>query len=204
MSEPQNKTLPDEGGRAIGGLLDAYYEAMQGSELAEEYHRRHGIESACILTLTKDEDAAIVAETLAPRIEGKIVVEIGAGIGLLACHLAQYAKRVYAIDADPAWASVFVWQLYAKKPANLTFIFGRAEEAPHIAADVALFCTHSGHDAMYRAGARFAPEVIDVYRELIPDYATRLNRITWEAVQEAMVAAPVIGEASLLEPPTTP
>lgn len=150
-------------------VLNAWYENMDGNQLAEEYHTRHGIESQCILTNYDDEHARLVTAFLAERIAGKIVVEIGAGLGLLACHLATEAKRVYAIEADPAWTSTFVWCLYAKKPKNLTFIFGAADEAPHIAADVALFCTHSGRDSMWRAASRFAPVVIDVYAELMKD-----------------------------------
>jgi hypothetical protein len=147
-------------------LLEGYYASMYGSEMLADYHERHGTESALILTNTEDEHAALVAGYLDDRIAGKVVVEIGAGIGLLACHLAVSASKVYAIEVDPAWTSCFLAALYARKPKNLTFIFGAAEEAPHIAADVAVFCTHSGHEAMYRAAARFAPVVIDVYREL--------------------------------------
>lgn len=153
---------------ALSAVLDRYYETADGSPRLEEFHHRHGTESACILTVYDDDFAGQVAEYLAPRIEGKVVVEIGAGIGLLACHLAGYARRVYAIETDPNWTSVFLAMLYAKKPANLTFIFGRAEDAPPIAADVALFCTHSGHFAMHRAASLFAPDVIDVYADLLP------------------------------------
>jgi precorrin-6B methylase 2 len=149
-------------------LLDRYYEATHCHPDVDVFHDRHGLQSACILTVTTDEQADAIASWLAPRIAGKVVVEIGAGIGLLACHMAQYAKKVYAIEMDPAWTSVFVWQMYAKKPANLTFIFGKAEEAPPIAADVALFCTHSGHSMFWMAASRFAPTVIDVYTEILP------------------------------------
>lgn len=152
----------------VGAMVEEYYEAMNGSPMLEEYHRRHGTESACILTVYDDERAEELAEYLRPRIEDKVVVEIGAGIGLLACHMAGIARKVYAIEVDPAWTSCFVAALYAKKPTNLTFIFGRAEDAPPITADVAVFCTHSGHFAMYRAASLFAPEVIDVYSEIIP------------------------------------
>lgn len=163
MSEAEIQT------ETISSVLGMYYEAMEGSELAEQYHARHGTESAGILTNYEDEHAAAVADYLRERVAGKIVVEIGAGIGLLACHVAQDARRVYAIELDPAWTSIFVWQLYKQKPANLTFIFGKAEEAPPIAADVAFFCTHSGRESMYRAATMFAPEVIDVYAELMKD-----------------------------------
>lgn len=150
-------------------VMKAWYDNMDGNQLAEDYHTRHGIQSQCILTNYDDEHAALVAGFVRERIAGKIVVEVGAGIGLLACHLALDAKRVYAIEADPAWSSTFVWCLYAKKPKNLTFIFGAADEAPYIAADVALFCTHSGRESLTRAATRFAPVVIDVYAELMKD-----------------------------------
>lgn len=150
----------------IKDILSTYYEAMDGSSMLENYHRRHGTESALILTNHDDEHAALVTGYLEDRIAGKVVVEVGAGIGLLACHMAMVARKVYAIEVDPAWTSSFLAVLYARKPPNLCFIFGKAEEAPEIAADVALFCTHSGHAALYRAACRFAPVVIDVYSEL--------------------------------------
>lgn len=153
----------------LAELLDSYYELGEGSDMLEDYHRRHGTKSAGILTVIDDEKASMIVEYLRPQIEGKVVVEIGAGIGLLACHLATVASRVYAIESDPNWTSCFLAVLYSQKPANLTFIFGAAEQAPPIYADVALFCTHSGHSAMYSAGARFAPRVIDVYSELMAE-----------------------------------
>lgn len=149
--------------------LTDFYEKMQDNQLINDYHGRHGTESALILTVWNDERAALVTEHLRERIAGKVVVEIGAGIGLLACHLASVARRVYAIEVDPNWASCFIVTLYEKKPTNLCYIFGKAEEAPHIAADVAVFCTLSGRDSMYKAGSRFAPTVIDVYAEIMKD-----------------------------------
>lgn len=153
----------------LKSVLGAWYQHMDGNTVAEEYHVRHGTESACILTNYDDEHAALVADYLRPRIAGKVVVEIGAGIGLLACHLAIDARRVYAIEVDPAWSATFIWCLYEKKPVNLTFIFGKADEAPPLAADVALFCTHSGRESLHRAATRFAPIVVDVYAELMKD-----------------------------------
>lgn len=158
-------------------VIEAWYQHMDGNVVAESYHTRHGTESQIILTNYDDEHAALVAAYLRDRIAGKIVVEIGAGIGLLACHLAMDAKRVYAIEVDPAWSASFIWCLYEKKPVNLTFIFGKAEEAPPLAADVALFCAHSGRESLYRAATRFAPTVIDVYAELMKDNEQ------WKAVE---------------------
>lgn len=131
------------------------------------YQERHEIQSAGILTVTDDETAHLITNYLHDRIAGKVVVEIGAGIGLLACHLADVARKVYAIESDPRWTDTFLTLLYARKPKNLTFIFGTAEDAPPFYADVALFCTHSGHAALYAAASRFAPTVIDVYDELL-------------------------------------
>lgn len=148
-------------------MLDTLYETMEGNDIAEQYHDRHGIQSAGILTVYEDEKAALLAEHLRERIEGKVVIEIGGGIGLLGCYLAEYAKRVIVMEADPTWMSAFVFVLYQRKPKNLSYVFGAAEEfAGMIRGDVALFCTHSGHNAMNRAASLFAPEVIDVYAEI--------------------------------------
>lgn len=153
----------------LQSALESYYEAMEGNHRIEDYHLAHGTQSAGILTCYDDEKCALLAEFLHDRVSGKVVVEIGAGIGLLACHVAQFAKRVYAIEVDPGWASIFATCLWERKPKNLTFIFGSAEEAPPICADVAFFCTLSGRPAMYQAATRFAPLVIDVYSELHKD-----------------------------------
>jgi hypothetical protein len=50
----------------------------------------------------------------------------------------------------------------------VSYLFGAADEfAGLLKADVALFCTHSGVALMKAAGRLFAPEVIDVYGEII-------------------------------------
>lgn len=165
--------------------VESIYEAFEGDEDLEEYCARHGVKSAGILTVLTDEHAALVADYLADRIRGKVVIEIGAGIGLLACHLADYAFKVYAIEANPLWASCFAVALMKKKPLNVTYILGAASEMEGILrGDVALFCTHSGADSMREAGAKFAPSVIDVYADLMGskfDKATnvlrRMNRM---------------------------
>lgn len=148
-------------------MLEQFYCELDGNKDMEAYHDRHGTQTLGILTVYDDEKASLVAEHLRERIEGKIVVEIGGGIGLLAMYLAGYAKHVFCFEVDPAWMSCFVHVLYKKKPANLTYIFGRAQDMAFFRADVALFCTHSGHDSLQQIGGMFAPEVIDVYRELV-------------------------------------
>lgn len=154
----------------LGDTLDAIYSLMDGSEVAEAYSDRHGIRSAAILTVTDDETADLIAERLAPRIEGKTVVEIGGGIGLLALHMGMIAKRVYCIEANPMWSWVFATMLHAAKPQNVSYLFGAADEFVNlIRGDVAIFCTHSGVSDMHAIASQFAPVVIDVYGELIRD-----------------------------------
>lgn len=155
----------------LEAVLTSAYESFEGSELLEAYCRRHMIDSAGILTIYSDGMAASVAQYLRPQIEDKTVVEIGAGIGLLAFHMSVYAKRVFAIEANPVWSHLYVNVLLKAKPKNATFIFGRAEElAGVIRGDVAVFCTHSGVDSMKRAGLLLAPRAVDVYGELQPDH----------------------------------
>lgn len=139
------------------------------ADLVTAYDERHGIESAAVLTIYDDETAALVASHLADRVRGKVVVEIGAGLGLLALHLSEYAAKVIAIEANPMWTSCWVAFLHSKKPKNVTWIFGAADEvAGMVRGDVALFCTHSDCDGMARTAELFAPEVIDVYGEIVP------------------------------------
>jgi len=149
-------------------MLEQVYTAYEGSEVLEQYSERHGIKSAGVLTVHDDETAALVALSIAPQIEGKTVIEIGGGIGLLALHMGHIAKRVYCIEANAIWSSCFLAALLAHKPKNVSYLFGAADEFEgKISGDVAIFCTHSGVDSMKAAASKFAPVVIDVYGELI-------------------------------------
>lgn len=148
--------------------LDAIYEAMEGSESSMAYSERHGIASAAILTVLDDNHAMLIAQHLAERIEGKTVVEIGGGIGLLAMHMGHIAKRVYCIEANPMWSWTFAVTLLEQKPRNVSFLLGAADEfLGCIRGDVAIYCTHSDVKGMGLVAAQFAPVVIDVYGEII-------------------------------------
>jgi predicted RNA methylase len=152
----------------LSPLLDKVYQTLGTSSVMEAYMTRHNIQAQPVLTVYDDETAAEIAAHLAPRIEGKVVVEVGGGIGLLACHLGLYAKRVYCIEANPVWAWSFVAALLEAKPKNVSYLLGSADEfVGRIKGHVALFCTHSGVDDLRRVGGRFADEVIDVYGEII-------------------------------------
>jgi predicted RNA methylase len=105
---------------------------------------------------------------LEPRIAGRSVVEIGGGVGLLSMHMAKVANRVYCIEANPVWSFTFVQTLLDRKPKNASFLFGAADEfVGCIKAEVAIVCTHSDLQGMMLVGRQFAPEVIDVYGELV-------------------------------------
>ena len=152
----------------LSKMLDTIYEAIEGSEAAQAYSERHGVNSQAVLTVLSDGHADLVAAHLAPRIEGKTVIEIGGGIGLLALHMGQIAKRVYCIEANPMWSWVFAGTLLHQKPRNVSFLFGAADEfVGVIKGDVAIYCTHSDVKGMELVASQFAPMVIDVYGEVI-------------------------------------
>jgi predicted RNA methylase len=95
-----------------------------------------------------------------------VVIEIGAGIGLLSVCMATIAQRVYAIEVDPAWAWGFTKILYDLKQPNLTYIFGKAESMIGLLkADVVVILTRSGHDEMQEIAGKFGGLVIDFYEE---------------------------------------
>lgn len=145
----------------IQAEIEQVYERTEGSDSAELYHQRHGIESLAILTIHSPYSATREVDRFATRIRGKVVIEIGAGVGLLAMEMAKFAKHVYAIEADPAWAWVFTECLYENKPSNLTYIFGTAESmTPILRGDVAVVFTRSGYEAMFAVANKMCPEVI--------------------------------------------
>jgi uncharacterized membrane protein (DUF485 family) len=153
---------------ALAKRLDYAYNAFEGDERMRAFLERHNIRSAAVLTVYDDETAAAICDYLAPRIEGKTVVEIGGGIGLLALHMGFIAKRVYCIEANPLWSSSFIAALIGKKPKNVSYLFGAADEfVGAIKGDVALYCTHSDAIGMGLVAAQFAPAVIDVWGDII-------------------------------------
>lgn len=146
---------------AIEAAIEGTYDALEGSEEAERYHGRHGIRSLGILTVSSMRAARLEADKLRPHVEGKSVVEVGAGAGLLSFELARIARRVTAIEVDPAWTAVYLEHLYKHKPPNLTWVFGRAEEvALWLRADVAVVYTCSDIQGMKAIAGRMAPLVI--------------------------------------------
>lgn len=159
----QEKTLS-----TISNMFTDIRRTLEASESYSAFAARHNIRSAATLTVTDAETAALIAEHLAPRIEGKTVVEIGGGLGLLSLYMGSFAKRVYCIEANPMWAMVFTEILLSAKPKHVSYLFGAADEfVGCIKADIAVVCTHSDLQSMKLAGRQLASEVIDVYGELI-------------------------------------
>lgn len=144
-------------------LIESVYVQLDGNEDAVEYHKRHGIHSMQILTVTAQEEAFDIVNKIRTEIEGKNVIEIGAGIGVLSLEMAQIAKTVVAIEADPAWSWVFTKCLYAKKPNNLTWVFGTAESVSKwLRGDIAVIVTRSDHKGMQKIAREMCPIVIDI------------------------------------------
>ena len=161
----------------ISEMLDEVYSAYEDSEKMADFSERHGIASAAVLTVLDDNHAMVIAEHLRPRIEGKTVVEIGGGIGLLALHMGVVAKRVYCIEANVMWSWIFAGVLLEKKPKNVSFLFGSADEfVGMVRGDVAIYCSHSDVAGMGLVAAQFAPKVIDVYGDLIRDHPEQFDK----------------------------
>jgi protein-L-isoaspartate O-methyltransferase len=151
------KDKPEE----LGNCINAIYNDLEGYEAMEEYHRRHMTPSMGVITVFEKERVIKLLKILTPEIHNKVVIEIGAGVGLLALGMASIAKEVYAIEVDPAWSWSFTKILYELKQPNLTFIFGKAENMiGKLHGDVAVIVTNSGILEMKSIGKQFAPKVI--------------------------------------------
>lgn len=152
--------------KLLGACLNAIYQDIEGSKAAEEFHKRHMTPSCGVITVYDTSKCQQIVTKIASRIAGKIVIEVGAGLGLLSIAMATIAKQVYAIEVDPAWSWGFTEVLYDVKPPNLTFIFGKAETMIDILyGDVAVIVTRSGHVEMQAVAHKLANDVIDVYLE---------------------------------------
>jgi len=168
--------IAEENVPSLAKMLSEVYNTMEGSETSMAYSDRHNINAAAVLTVIDDETASLITEFVADRIEGKTVVEIGGGIGLLSLHMGLIAKRVYCIEANPMWSWTFAQVLLKTKPRNVSYLFGAADEfVGTIKADVAVYCTHSDVSGMGLVAAQFAPVVIDFYSELIAQYPSAFD-----------------------------
>ncbi len=149
--------------------IEMIYETLEGKYYVDRYHKRHKTKSCLILTMAKVQKARKAAERIKNKIRGKVVAEIGAGVGYFAIEMAMYAKKVIAVEVDPAWSWYFVEHLYKEKPNNLVWIFGDAKEiVEYINVDLAVICTRSGLEDMRKIARKIAPEIILFWQQEEP------------------------------------
>jgi precorrin-6B methylase 2 len=145
----------------LSACIDAIYNDLEGYEAMEEFHRKYMTPSLGVITVANKERVIKLLKELTPHIYQKTVIEIGAGVGLLALGMANIAKEVYAIEVDPAWSWAFTKILYELKKPNLTFIFGKAETMiGKLHGDIAVIVTRSGIEEMKSIGHKLADKVI--------------------------------------------
>lgn len=147
--------------------VDDATEWAEGRRDVEDYHERHGTETCQITTVSRPSQAVRVVGAYADRIRGKRVIEVGAGVGLVALEMARHAAHVYAVDLDPIFTWAFVEHVYRVKPPNLTWVFGRVQDVQELlrdkvghSFDVAVCFTRSDGDRLRRICGQLAPEVI--------------------------------------------
>jgi hypothetical protein len=169
QGQPDAISNEAQNAQALHATIEGIYDTQEGSEEVEDFERRHEIRSLGILTVLNAHEAEVEVVRMAPWITGKRVVEIGAGVGLLAVALARVARSVVAIEVDLAWSWTFVEHLYRAKPPNLTWVFGRAEEvAGWLRADVAIVYTRSDVEGMRTLAGKFAPLVLSPLTHPLP------------------------------------
>ena len=145
----------------ISFIYNLWYEDSEYFNLIARYHGEIGGGYQLILTIYNETRAKEEVEKIKHLIKDKVVVEIGAGIGLLSLEMAKYAKKVYAFEVDPAWTWVFVKKHLYKKPRNLFFIFGDAREfTDKIKPDIAVIYTESGIKHFLEIAKKFTNKII--------------------------------------------
>ena len=85
--------------------------------------------STHILTVTKPVNAVKAAIRLRRHVKGRTVLEVGAGVGLLASELSKYTKLTVAVELDPLWAYgyyKYVYPTVLREKRPLLFLVGDA------------------------------------------------------------------------------
>ena len=153
--------------KKIEQIYEEYHTLDKIDEMSA-YGDRMALESEATLTVYTEQDAQRACKRLLPYIKDQVVVEIGAGVGLLATEMAKYADTVIAIDLFPAWAYCYVTYLHRNHPSNLVYMFGDAKKIRPLDADVAVYLTHSGHETFERLARRHTRRlgwICDYYNE---------------------------------------
>lgn len=143
----------------VSKIYELYDSSKEFRDLVEKYHK--DTKTQLVLLVFNEKIAKAFVDDIKEYIKDKIVLEIGAGIGLLAMEMSKYAKEVFAIEKDPAWTWVFVKELYRRKPKNLTFIFGEAEKfIDIIKPNVIVIYSCSGLDYLIELAKKYKPKKI--------------------------------------------
>ena len=160
-------------------IESVYLTSDGGSKIAQsiiDYNNRHNIKSMGILTILTPDQAEEEVSKFRDRIQNKIVIEIGAGVGFLALEMAKFADTVYAFETDPQWNWIFSRHLYKHKPKNLHWIFSNAENfVDKIHGDVCVIYTCSDIMGMYSLGKQMAEEVLMPMEQSKDVYEDRMN-----------------------------
>ncbi len=88
-----------------------------------------------ILTILDFDDACREVNGFKEHIMGKRVVELGAGVGLLAYEMSKYAELVVAVEHDPLWARVYLKHVYPRvlrEKLPLLYVIGDARYLEHL------------------------------------------------------------------------
>jgi protein-L-isoaspartate O-methyltransferase len=125
------------------------------------YEARIGVRTSHIATIVRPENTRWMMDRMRERIADKVVVEIGAGLGVLAVEMAKTARRVFAIDSDPEFSASFAASLYQSRPPTLTYIFDSAENViasglhHAMRADLAVVVTGSNEGGLRALAEKF-------------------------------------------------
>ncbi|MCE4606648.1 MAG: hypothetical protein F7B59_04855 [Desulfurococcales archaeon] len=85
--------------------------------------------STHILTVTRPVNAVKAAVKLRRYVKGRTVLEVGAGVGLLASELSKHTKLTVAVELDPLWAYgyyKYVYPTVLRDRRPLLFLVGDA------------------------------------------------------------------------------
>ena len=105
-------------------------------------------ESWHVLTVYSYERAREELSRFRHHVAGKKVVELGAGVGLLAYEMSKYAELVIAVEWDPLWVRVYLKHIHPKvlkERRPLLFAVGDMRYLTKLnpGFDVAVIYTHS-------------------------------------------------------------
>jgi len=151
----------------ISDSIDHVYEVFHDDVVYMELWDRLFPEdkSMHILTVLDFDDAAREVSKFMEHIRNRRVVELGAGVGLLAYEMAKLAKSVVAVEFDPVWARVYLKHVYPKVLRSRLPLYFTIGDARHLQRfnmefDVAVIYTYSAIDTPLNIASKVAKKTI--------------------------------------------